>query len=56
MFASHPFHLAVGTYLSAAGLAAGALLATVVMAQISGVEPTRAKLILWTPAAEAVTA
>jgi len=55
MFDTHPFHLAVGTYLSAAGLAAGALLLTVVMARISDVEVSQAELILWKPAADAVT-
>ncbi len=33
---NHPFHLAVGSYLSAAGLSAGALLATVTVAALAG--------------------
>lgn len=54
MFDSHPFHLAVGTYLSAAGLAAGSALATVVLARASGAETPAIDLILWAPSADSV--
>lgn len=43
----HPFHLTVGTYLSAAGLAAAALLITVVLGSRHGVVPTRSGALLW---------
>lgn len=48
LFGTHPFHLAVGTYLSAAGLAAGALLTTVVLARCVGAPTPEADLVLWT--------
>lgn len=47
----HPFHLTVGTYLSAAGLAAAALLITVVLGSRHGAASPWCIPLLWADAA-----
>jgi len=48
LFDSHPFHLAVGSYLSAAGLTAGALLVSCLLAFRHGATTATSEALLWT--------
>lgn len=48
LFDSHPFHLAVGSYLSAAGLTAGALLVSALLAFRHGATTAGSEALLWT--------
>ncbi|TVR95225.1 MAG: hypothetical protein EA416_02190 [Trueperaceae bacterium] len=50
LFDRHPFHLAVGSYLSAAGLTSAALLITQVLAARHGTSTPAAEELLWLPA------
>lgn len=47
LFDSHPFHLAMGSYLSAAGLAAASLLTVTALAAGKGDVPANARRLLW---------
>ncbi|HEX7001491.1 MAG TPA: BPL-N domain-containing protein [Trueperaceae bacterium] len=47
LFDTHPFHLAMGSYLSAAGLAAAALLTVVTLAADKGTATANAERLLW---------
>jgi len=47
LFDTHPFHLAMGSYLSAAGLAAATLLTVTTMAADRGVVTPNAQRLLW---------
>ncbi len=47
LFDSHPFHLAMGSYLSAAGLAAAALLTVTALAAGKGDVQANARRLLW---------
>ena len=47
LFDSHPFHLAVGSYLSAAGLTAGALLLSALLAFRHGATTADSEALLW---------
>ncbi len=49
LFDRHPFHLAVGSYLSAAGLVSAALLITHVLAARHAVHVPEAARLLWLP-------
>ena len=48
LFDSHPFHLAVGSYLSAAGLTAAALLVSGLLAFRHGATTADSEALLWT--------
>lgn len=48
LFDSHPFHLTVGSYLSAAGLTAAALLLSALMAFRHGATTADSEALLWT--------
>jgi hypothetical protein len=56
LFDSHPFHLAVGSYLSAAGLTAGALLLSALLAFRHGATTADSEALLWTAPRLASTA
>ncbi len=47
LFDSHPFHLAMGSYLSAAGMAAAALLAVALIAAGHGTVGAASRRLLW---------
>ena len=47
LFDSHPFHLAMGSYLSAAGMAAAALLTVTVLHALRGREGVNGRALLW---------
>jgi hypothetical protein len=56
LFESHPFHLAVGSYLSAAGLTAAALLTVAVLAARRGGPSPALSALLWADATPATAA
>jgi len=51
LFDTHPFHLAVGSYLSAAGLTAAALLTVAVIAARHRAGTPASDALLWSPSA-----
>src|SRR5690606_5138891 len=54
LFDAHPFHLAMGSYLSAAGLAAAAFLVVTVLVARSGQRFTAGDELLWADGAGAL--